>query len=235
MMRLSLLVAAGLVLSACASDPGPPRGPMGGPGPMAGPPPGLFVSPFGEVYTSEPGDPWPVAEWFARADADSDGRLTGAEFAADGQRVFRALDIRADGRITPDEIGVYEQALAVARARVPLSGDGPRQPGRRLEGFSGGLALNGEGQDDDGGAPRPPRVREPTGPLGYGPIAAAGYFNAPEPVKTADTDTNQVITTEEWAAATDRWFALLDTDHDGVLTLATLPETPLQALMERRR
>ena len=80
---------------------------------------------------------------------------------------------------------------------------------------------------------RRPRPRAPTGPLGYGPIAAAGFFNYPQPIKAADLDTNQTVTAEEWEQATNRWFLTLDADQDGALTLATLPRTPLQGLMDR--
>ena len=231
-MKRLLVAALGLALSAFASDPGPRGGP-GGPGGPQGPRPGLFVSPFGQLFFSEPGQPWPVAAWFAGADADGDGRMTFEEFTADGQRQFRALDLRRDDRLTPDEIAVYENSLAEARARLPGMEGGPRGPGRRLEGFGGdtprGLAGEPPPQNSRSGA----RPRAPTGPLAYGPIAAAGFFNYPQPIKAADLDTNQTVTADEWAQATNRWFLALDTDQDGVLTLATLPRTPLQGLMDR--
>ena len=106
-----------------------------------------------------------------------------------------------------------------------------------MEGFGGGMGL-AEPAPQQQGSSSGPRQRAPTGPLAYGPIAAAGFFNYPQPVKAADLDTNQTVTAQEWAQATDRWFAVLDADHDGVLTLATLPRTPLQgadrALVQRR-
>ena len=232
-MKPLAFVALGLVaLTACASDPGRPTGP-GGPGGPAGPRPGLFVSPFGELVFSEPGQAWPVAAWFAGADADSDGRMTFDEFAADGARQFQALDVRRDDRLTPDEIAAYEQDLAEARSRLPGMETGPRAPGRRLEGFSGDRQLNlaepAQQQPRRGGR----RQGAPTGPLAYGPIAAAGFFNYPQPVKAADLDTNQTVTREEWTQATERWFIALDSDRDGSLTLETLPRTPLQQMMDR--
>lgn len=229
---LAALALSAATLTACASDPGP--GGVSQPRPMAGGP-GLFVSPFGELFKSEPGQPWPVAQWFARADADGDGRMTGAEFVSDGQRVFRALDVRVDNRLTPDEIARYEQALDAARAAIPGFGGPARLDGPGGRGY-GGMTLGGSTQDEivSRVPPTPLRgPRLPRGALGYGPIAAAGFFNYPQPIKAADTDTNQTVTIQEWLQATDRWFQLLDTDHDGVLTLATLPRTPLQGLVER--
>lgn len=238
MQRLApvALGAVVLALAACASSPGPrgPGGPGGprGPGAPQGPRPGLFVSPFGELFFSEPGQPWPVAAWFAGADADGDGRVTFEEFSADGLRQFRSLDVRRDDRLTPDEIALYEEDLAEARARLPGMQGGPRAPGRRMEGFSGqSLGVAGEPQQQRRRSA--PRQRAPTGPLAYGPIAAAGFFNYPQPIKAADLDTNQTVTAEEWATATNRWFLALDTDQDGVLTLDTLPRTPLQQMMDR--
>ncbi len=211
---------------------GGPGGPGGFGGPQE-PRPGLFVSPFGELFLSEPGEPWPVAAWFSGADADGDGQVTLEEFTADGVRQFRTLDVRRDDRLTPDEIAAYEEDLAQARARLPGM-EGPRRmPGRRLEGFGGGMALGLAEPAQQQGSRSGPRQRVPTGPLAYGPIAAAGFFNYPQPVKAADLDTNQTVTAQEWAQATERWFLALDTDHDGVLTLATLPRTPLQQMMDR--
>lgn len=226
------LMLAGVALTACASDPGSGSGLLGRSALAGGP--GLFVSPFGQLFKSDPGQPWPVGQWFAGADTDSDGRITGLEFVADGQRVFRALDVRADNRLTPDEIARYEQGLDAARATIPgfaSFGGPPGLPGRGY----GGMALGQSGQEIESRVPPTPirGPRSPNGPLAYGPIAAAGFFNYPQPIKAADTDTNQTVTAQEWAQATDRWFQSLDTDHDGALTLATLPRTPLQGLVER--
>jgi hypothetical protein len=197
--------------------------------------PGLFVSPFGELFFSEPGQPWPTLVWFSAADTDGDGRMTLEEFTADGARYFRTLDTSRDGRLTPDEIAVYEDALAAARARLPGAQSRPNRPGVRLQGYRSdlNLGLAGPAPQQQGGRRRPERA--PTGPLGYGAIAAAGFFNYPQPVKAADTDMNQTITTQEWTQATERWFVALDSDRDGALTLAELPRTPLQQLMDRDR
>ncbi|RZJ79692.1 MAG: hypothetical protein EON88_32750, partial [Brevundimonas sp.] len=68
---LATLGVASLTLfaAACASAPGGPGG-SGGPPPMG---PQIFVSPFGEPFKSQPGEPYPVAAWFAGADANGDG------------------------------------------------------------------------------------------------------------------------------------------------------------------
>jgi hypothetical protein len=38
------------------------------------------------------------------------------------------------------------------------------------------------------------------------------------------------VSRAEWRAAADRRFALLDRDGDGVIALADLPQTPVQAM-----
>jgi hypothetical protein len=251
---LKALAGAGLAasLAACA---GTSSGPMPGGGRLASAP-GLFVSPFGELFFSEPGAPWPSADWLAQADADGDARLSFEEFLADGQRVFATLDLDGDTRIGPAEIAVYERGLQAANARLPMGGP-PGRPGsggpppgfppsfladeggQQMPpggGMPGGGMPGGEmrGGPPEGGRMRPPRNRAPTGPFAYGPIAAAGFFNYPQPVKAADRDVNQFVTTQEWTEATERWFIALDSDRDGWLTVATLPKTPLQTLLEGR-
>ncbi|CAN5326230.1 EF-hand domain protein [soil metagenome] len=111
--RVLVLSALGLAaaLSACASDPGPGEGHGGRPG--------LFVSPFGEPFRAQPGEPYPVAAWFAGADIDHDGKLQKTEFTADGARWFARLDTNGDGTISNGEVAAYEAMAS------QLSGMGP--------------------------------------------------------------------------------------------------------------
>jgi len=216
--------------------------------------PGLFVSPFGEPFRSEPGEPWPVAAWFAGADADHDGKLTRAEFMADGVRWFDQLDVNKDGVIGQAEIAAYEAMAGQLGGGMGGPGGGMGRPGGPAGGGGGwgggpgGASLADTDQDGGMGMPGggmggPGGGRgSPGGGMGDGPrsgghrggmaatsiLAMAGLLNVPEPVKAADVDINQRVTPEEWARAGDRWFDLLDTDKDGVLTLVELPRTQLQ-------
>lgn len=221
------------LLAGCGGVPSVPEGLLAPPPPPA---PGLFISPFGESFTAEPGQPWPVADWFLGADEDLDGALTFAEFSADGLRWFGRLDADRDGRLNQAELLAYEQSL---RALGGGAGRGPRgAPGRT----GGGLESMGAADNAVlGVAPQNrrsgSRMRQGggrAGPASYGLVAEAGFFNLPQPVKSADVNVDQRVTAEEWANATQRWFLSLDTDRDGKLTLATLPKTPLQVRAERR-
>ena len=239
------LAALGLVAMtcACASDPRP--------GPEAAAPPvgpQVFISPFGEPYRSQPGEPYPVAAWFATVDLDSDGKITPAEFTADGQRFFTALDANQDGVIGQAEIVAYEAMAARLFEGMGGAGGGPGRGGPGGPGMAGrpggGLGLADSAQQDGGmGGPgggmggRPggggqdgegPRSGPRGGAVETSMLARAGLLNVPEPVKAADVDVNQRITPQEWAQAGDRWFRLLDANKDGVLTLAELPQTALQ-------
>jgi hypothetical protein len=204
------LAAALVAVTACAGgQQGGPGGPGGGT-PRVEP---LFISPFGEPFMGEPGGAWPVAEWIAGADADADGAIAFAEFQTDGHRWFVHLDADENGRIGYSELAAYEEGLADMRGAQatmgPVGRGGPPSTGSHIS--RGGV-----------------------GPQGYGRIAEAGWFNLPQPVKGADTNIDQQVTGEEWSAAVSRWFLALDTDRDGRLTLATLPETPLQVRARSR-
>lgn len=247
--RLATALGAAMILAACAGGPKPRAG-FGPPGEEPrGPMPGLFISPFGELVLGEPGGPWPTARWFARADLDSDGVVTRAEFEADGLRVFDELDTDDDGVIGGLEIAAYEERLAPLRRLDPPPGALP--PRGFPSGMPPGMAPGGmprmldEGVGDHGGQTRPPGGGGPPGggmgpPPGmrrpperkpgdsYGPVADAGFFNLPQPIKAADVNVDQRITAAEWAEATERWFRALDADRDGRLTVDTLPQTPMQ-------
>jgi len=213
MNRAALIGLAATVLAGCGST--------GGLGSSAPAGPALFVSPFGEPFTAAPGEPWPTAKWFAGADADGDGALTRDEFNADGRRYFAKLDINADGAIGNTEIIAYEEVFAGFSRGGGLGGRGGRSgPAPRL-----GVA-SGQESGAEGIIIRKPG--RPTRPTSYGPVADGGFFNLPQPVKSADANGDRRITAAEWAETADRRFRALDTDGDGRLTLASLPRTPLQ-------
>ena len=71
----------------------------------------LFISPMGQPFRSVSGQPYPVVQWFRGADADHDGKLDKAEFRADAQAFYAALDRNRDGLVTDSEIVYYETVL----------------------------------------------------------------------------------------------------------------------------
>ncbi len=179
----------------------------------------LFIAPSGEPFRGERGQPYPVVTWFARADANGDGKLTRSEFRRDFLTFLTVLDANGDGIVDNKEITRYEEQL-VPEVRVGF-GSGPEF--RQLSGDNPVPDAGGEE------VPAQSKRRQPDLPRGGGRY---GLINAPEPVVSADTDLNRRVTPQEYAAAADRRFTLLDPNEVGYLTLAALPRTPIQARAE---
>jgi len=233
-LMLSGAAAVSPALTACADDPTPEReGPRGGDHPEGGHMarlPNVFLSPAGKPYRARLGEPYPVTEWFAEANTSHDGKLTREQMRADADAFFRTLDTNHDGVIDGFELQAYEQTVAPEiLPRIANLREG--------EGFDPNLDLadqrnterpgTGEGR---GGF----RMRQPAAPKGETTQGAAVYslINQPEPVAAADSDFDGKITRAEFEAAADRHFEILDTKQQGYLTLAGLPKTPVQLLIE---
>jgi hypothetical protein len=227
-------LALALTLAACAAE-GPPErfGGIGGDGPPEGGPRGvnLFISPAGEPFRAAQEAPYPVAAWFSGADRNNDGRVSLEEFQADAERFFRVLDSDKDGTIDGFEAGDYERKIVpeiVPRVSGLRPGEG-MDPSlmRDIEG------RGGRGERGDGEGRRSSRAvagdRRPQG------AAVFGLLSDPQPVAASDTDLSGKISRDEWRAVAASRFALLDTAQQGYLTLAGLPQTPLQALREPRQ
>jgi EF hand/EF-hand domain pair len=212
----------------------------------------LFVSPCGEPYRGKPGDPYPVALWFKQADLNHDGVITRDEFRADHKGFFEALDYDDAGYLDGPKIAFYEskvlpdlfvtavsQGDARPEARMPgveLADDVPGHDGAqliRVQQSAIGNAIGAPSNQDANqisGARGPlpglgskrPTPRELLGAAAYGLLAEA------EPVRAADTNLDGRVSKEEFLAAADRRFALLDKRHDGKLTLDELPQTASQ-------
>jgi hypothetical protein len=219
----TLLTAATLgcvtLVAACASDRGPPaRDPHKDST--------LFISPAGKPFHADPGQTYPVGVWFREADINHDGRITREEFRADFQAFFEALDVDHDGMIDGLELGRYENTiapeilprLAQAQSREVREdiGDGsPAAPRRELRRLAQTPQRRGRAAFD--GAPE------------------FSLLNVSEPVSSADMNFDGKVSLQEFLAAADRRFSQLDSDKQGSLTLAGLPQTPEQILVEGKR
>jgi hypothetical protein len=234
-----ILMFAALCLAACASGPpqdGPrgdwgkaPRPPRddGEGGPPRAPHRQVFISPAGEPFRADAGQPYPVAAWFAGADTDHDGALTRDEFVADALRFFAVLDVDHNGVIDGFEVSNYESQIAPEilgafrdagqGARGGQGAGGPPGGGRGRGGPPGG---GGHGGGKRGGSPMGGMLQ---GATPYSLLAE------PQPVMGADADFDRRITRDEAAKAARSRFALLDKAGDGRLHLADLPRTPAQA------
>jgi hypothetical protein len=207
-------VLGAAALAACASSDGAevaaPKGPR----------PTLFLSPAGQPFHAEPGQPYPVGPWFAAADTNHDGKLTREEFRADFARFFATLDTDHNGYLDGVETQRYEQQIApeVLPRLAQVQGG---FPGERGAGGGGGARQLAEA----------PRLRG----AAYDGAPAYSLLNVSEPVVSADADFDGKVTLEEYLRAADRRFDQLDKDRLGYLTLDTLPQTPEQIGVEGRK
>jgi hypothetical protein len=182
-----------------------------------------FISPAGEPFRAHSPTDDTLADWFANADRNHDGQLTGDEMQADAERFFATLDSDHDGEIDPDELANYEYEIApdiqvMSRTR-PAPGDA-KVAQRHDDGSSHHRRRAGDDIDDSALA------------IGGGLQGAARYglLNLPEPVAAADTDFDRAITLNEFRQAALARFQLLDKGRSSSLTLAQLealrPVTP---------
>ena len=184
-----------------------------------------FISPMGEPFRARTATDDTLADWFNKADRNHDGFLTQEELVADAERFFATLDTNHDGQIDPDELAQYEYDIA---PDVQVMSKTRRRPGDPAPVVK---EHNPDDLDaDTGDRARKDRRRkdreDDDSALGIGGAlqGAARYslLNIPEPVAAADTDFNRAITLEEFRAAAIERFQLLDTAHQGRVTLAQL-------------
>lgn len=204
-------------------------------------PENLFISPPGKPFRAPPDAPYPVATWFAQADKDGDGKLSHAEFLADSEAFFKVLDRRGQGQLTPFDVQYYERAIAPEVLGMRIDVKAQIAPRPQLWLAQMGLPSNPGGP---GQQPLEPGIRNPT-PDGRAPkpsldesqkgASPFSFFDEPEPVTAADLDYSGFISKTNFMKLADAHFATLDASRAGYLTLAGLPKTPAQRLLEARR
>jgi len=187
-------------------------------------PQNVFFSPCGQPFRAKADQPYPIVQWFKQADQNHDGRLDRAEFLADAEGFFNALDRNRDGVLDGTEVAYYERRIApeIIGYRVLLSADGTRGGARLWLAQDVGPAPS---SDED----NPPKVVADESKQGAAPF---GLFFAPEPVAAADLDFSGTITKPNFLKLADLHFTQLDTAGQGFLTLAGLPKTEAQKAVE---
>ena len=200
-------------------------------------PPNIFISPSGEPFHGAAEAPYAAADWFRRADADGDGRLTRAEFLADADRFFRQLDTDGDGVIDGFEIRAYEDR--VAPEILPRIGGLRANEGQDRNLFhdrNGGVGregAHGERNSGEGSDQGRSGGRITAADTTFSGAGIYGVLNEPEPVQACDTDLDGRVSLAEWRAKAARRFTLLDAKGAGALALDTLPKTYVQTLREK--
>lgn len=210
--------------------------------------PNLFISPHGEPFRAALAEPYPVANWFHRADKNGDGKIDHAEFLADAELFFAVLDRNKDGILDPYEISIYEHLIApeiiglqfrtdAGGARPFAAGEGRlirvqlpdgMNPGSgQPTGPPGGIDPSGEG-------PNQPKIVQPDSWASEG-ASPYSLLLVPEPVTSADPDFmfRGRVRKDRFMAMSDQRFRALDQDEAGFLTLAKLPKTAVQEYVEQ--
>ncbi|WP_443748618.1 hypothetical protein [Asticcacaulis solisilvae] len=209
---LSAVLLAGVATTASA-QPMPRGGPediqMDGHGLQ------VFFSPSGQPFRAKPGEPYPVAAWFAQADKDHDGKLSRDEFTNDAVNFFRMLDRNRDNYISSPENTFYETEVAPEITRVDPRIDQP---------------TNFHNDDTDDSVDKDPTLgryqKSIQGASQY------GLIDEPQPIRGADANYDFRISMDEWVNATAQRFNVLDVNGDGFITLDELPKTPAQRALE---
>jgi hypothetical protein len=208
-------------------------------------PPNVFYSPSGRPYRAKAGAPYPVVDWFNQADANHDGKLDKAEFLADAMAFFETLDRNGDGVISPQEVAFYEQRIAPEVLGMRVVGTDYRIIEDRprlwlVQGMLGGggpgganMSIDPNPVPDTGQTDRAPRA-EPYDASGKG-ASPYGFFDEPEPVTAADLHFRGLISKADFKTLAEAHFKTLDREDVGYLSLANLPQTPVQRLLARVR
>jgi hypothetical protein len=187
----------------------------------------LFISPMGEPFRAEVGQPYPVETWFKQADTDHDGAISLAEFKADAARFFKVLDANGDGVVDGFEVGDYETKIApeiLPQVQNRLAAQDVMS--QRELAQSGNRRRKAEDSAGKGRKERKGTLQDAmTGAAQYGLLAE------PEPVRGADANLDFKISLAEWMSAAGRRFGELDKNHDGKLQRAELPITPMQRML----
>ncbi len=155
------------------------------------------------------------------ADTNKDGKISKEEMAARQDALFTEIDANKDGNITRGELLDYRVAkreeFAKNNPRPEMTEEGKNRPERA------------ERKDHDG--PRHERAdRDHDGPRGefrkarferHGGMGGGRFF------RMIDEDRDNKITKAEASAASDKLFARMDTNKDGVISIDDLPDRPL--------
>lgn len=185
-------------------------------------PENLFISPAGQPFTAPASKPYPIVDWFNAADKNKDGKLSKDEHRADAEIFFADLDRNKDGFIAGIEVTIYE------RYYVPeILSLGAAQTGLIRVNMQIDDSLPGD--DSGGNKKQRQRLNSTQGAVFF------SLFREPQPVRAADRNLDYKVSLQEFRDHADRHFDALDTDGDGFLTLATLPQTPAERQAKGRR
>lgn len=174
----------------------------------------LFISPMGQPFQGDD----PMQAWITAADADHDGRVSLAEFAADASAFFAHVDANQDQSLT----SVESTALLRREAPQVLS---PDYAGPPIDPHQGPPGRQHHARDDrpDNPSNSASLIWNHPGPSAHHAqlIGAArfGLFDVGDLVMSCDTDFSRRVTMQEFSVCAAQRFSEIDADHDGAITI----------------
>jgi Ca2+-binding EF-hand superfamily protein len=160
------------------------------------------------------------------ADSNKDGKISKEEMAARQEALFSEIDANKDGNITRGELLDYRiaqrDAFEKAHPRPEMADDqdGPEGPRADRKDHDGPRHEHADRDDRGNDGPRG-HMREARFEH-HGPRMGGGQF-----FRMVDEDHDNKITKAEASAASDKLFARMDTNKDGVISIDDLPDRPL--------
>ncbi|MFS2151564.1 calcium-binding protein [Rhizobium sp. Rhizsp42] len=147
-------------------------------------------------------------------DTNKDGQISKDEAQKGMEAIFAAIDTNNDGSLTPGEIRKYHEAQ-MAKMKAPaedMAADDEAPPAPPPA-------------DADAGQPAPPQDEAGRGPGRHG-MRGPGMIRELLLMQRIDTDENGQISKQEAEAAFDKFFTRMDTNKDGVISIADMPQRP---------
>ncbi|MFK0332280.1 EF-hand domain-containing protein [Rhizobium sp. NPDC090275] len=147
-------------------------------------------------------------------DTNKDGQISKDEAQKGMETIFAAIDTNNDGSLTPGEIRKYHEAQ-MAKMKAPaddMAADDEAPP-------------SPPPADADAGQPAPPQDEAGRGPGRHG-MRGPGMIRELMIMQRIDTDENGQISKQEAEAAFDKFFTRMDTNKDGVISIADMPQRP---------
>ncbi|WP_018898238.1 EF-hand domain-containing protein [Rhizobium sp. 2MFCol3.1] len=147
-------------------------------------------------------------------DTNKDGQISKDEAQKGMEAIFAAIDTNNDGSLTPGEIRKYHEAQ-MAKMKAPaedMAADDEAPPAPPPA-------------DADAGQPAPPQDEAGRGPGRHG-MRGPGMIRELLIMQRIDTDENGQISKQEAEAAFEKFFTRMDTNKDGVISIADMPQRP---------
>lgn len=175
----------------------------------------MLYSPNGEPLNGRPlGSPAckdAMSAWFTRVDLNHDGTISLAEFLADADQQFARMDIDHNGYLVSEELERFRKPYRQQDSELAAVDSGSNGGQAGLPDSQQDKRKRKRGGDENAAAEVPPA-------------------DTPDPVMSADLNTDFKVTPQEFQQHARDVFAEMNASHTGALTLdeaiARCPKAP---------